>query len=127
MERPLVERPPVPMSPRAEPSTPATAVAPAAAPVMDRGWVAAVSAWLAAHRTYPAQARERGEEGNVSVRFTVDRFGRVVEAVIVKPSGSILLDEAALGLLRQAVFPAFPASMTQAQVTVTTSIRYSLR
>jgi periplasmic protein TonB len=94
---------------------------------MDRGWVTAVSAWLAAHRTYPAQARERDEEGNVSVRFTVDRSGRVVEAVIVKPSGYSLLDEAALGLLRQAVFPAFPPGMTQAQVTITTSIRYSLR
>jgi protein TonB len=94
---------------------------------MDRGWVAAVSAWLAAHRTYPAQARERGDQGNVSVRFTVDRSGRVVEATIVKTSGSSLLDEAALGLLRQAVFPPFPANMTQAKVTVTTSIRYSLQ
>jgi periplasmic protein TonB len=94
---------------------------------MDPAWAAAVSAWLAAHRTYPAQARERDEEGNVSVRFTVDRSGRVVQAVLVKPSGSALLDEAALGLLRQAVFPAFPADMTQAQVTVNTSIRYSLQ
>jgi protein TonB len=95
--------------------------------MMDQGWVAAVSAWLAAHRTYPAQARERGEEGNVAVRFTVDRSGRVVQAVILKPSGSSLLDDAALALLRQAAFPAFPANMTEAQVTVTTSIRYSLR
>jgi protein TonB len=94
---------------------------------MDRSWVAAVSAWLTAHRTYPAQARERGEEGNVAVRFTVDRSGRVVQAAIVKASGSALLDDAALEMLRHAMFPAFPASMTQAQVTVTTSIRYSLR
>jgi protein TonB len=94
---------------------------------MDRGWVTAVSAWLAAHRTYPAQARERDEEGNVSVRFTVDRSGRVVQAVILKPSGSSLLDDAALGLLRQAAFPPFPANMPQAQVSITTSIRYSLR
>jgi protein TonB len=94
---------------------------------MDRGWVTAVSAWLAAHRSYPEQARERGDEGNVSVRFTVDRYGRVRQATIVRPSGSALLDEAALELLRNAIFPAFPPNMTEAQVTITTSIRYSLR
>jgi protein TonB len=112
--------------PRREQATQPPATGPAT-PVMDRSWVTAVSAWLAAHRTYPAQARERGEEGNVSVRFTVDRSGRVVEAAIVKASGSILLDEAALEMLRQAILPAFPAGMPQAQVTITTSIRYSLR
>jgi TonB family protein len=129
-EAPLTDASPQPMSPNSA-STEATVsqlrqTQPGqAAPEMDRGWVAAVSAWLAAHRTYPAQARERDEEGNVSVRFTVDRSGRVVEAVIVKPSGSALLDEAALGLLRQAVFPAFPADMTQARTTITTTLRYS--
>lgn len=94
---------------------------------MNQGWVAAISAWLAAHKTYPAEARERGEEGNVSVRFTVDRYGRVTAAAIVKASGSALLDDAALEMLRHAVFPAFPADMTQAQVTITTAIRYSLQ
>ena len=54
-------------------------------------------------------------------------FRSVVQAVILKPSGSSLLDDAALGLLRQAAFPPFPANMPQAQVTITTSIRYSLR
>ena len=123
------ERPPAAAPPRAEPGPQPPAAGPAAPspPVMDRGWVAAVSAWLSAHRTYPAQARDRGEQGNVAVRFTVDRSGRVLEATIVSASGSSLLDEAALRLLRQAAFPPFPAVMTQAQVTVTTSIRYSLQ
>jgi periplasmic protein TonB len=94
---------------------------------MDRAWVAAVSAWLATHRTYPAQAQQRGDEGSVSVRFTVDRSGRVMEAAIVRTSGSSLLDEAALEMLRHALLPAFPAGMPQAQATVNTSILYSLR
>jgi len=94
---------------------------------VDPSWKAAVTAWLAAHRTYPEQARERGEEGSVSVQFTVDRSGRVLEAAIVKSSGFSLLDAAELGLLRQAALPAFPAEMPQAQVTVATSVRYSLR
>jgi protein TonB len=98
-----------------------------ATPVVDPGWEAAVSRWLASRKTYPEEARRRGEEGSVAVRFTVDRSGRVVEAAVVAASGSPLLDEAALDLLRQAAFPAFPADMTQARITITTTVRYSLR
>jgi protein TonB len=94
---------------------------------VDPRWAAAVSGWLTARKTYPEEARRRGEEGRVAVRFTVDRSGRVVDAAIVAASGSALLDEAALGLLRQAVFPAFPADMAQPRVTITTTVRYSLR
>ena len=94
---------------------------------MNRSWVDSVSAWLASHKVYPELAQQRGETGNVSVRFTVDRSGRVTEAAIVKASGSALLDEAALALLRRAVFPAFPADMSQSQITITTTVRYSLQ
>jgi len=102
-------------------------MAPPAAPVVDRGWLTAVSGWLTARKIYPEQARQRGDEGNVSIRFTVDRSGRVVEALVVASSGSALLDEAALRLSRNAVLPAFPVEMTQARITITTTIRYSLR
>jgi protein TonB len=111
-----------PPAPSAAPATP-----PAAAPTVDPHWQAAISAWIAAHRVYPEEARRRGEEGPVAVRFTVDRSGHVIEAGIVSGSGSALLDEAAVALLRQAVLPAFPPSMTEARVTIRTSIRYSLR
>jgi protein TonB len=104
----------------------ATPVVPPA-PIVDPRWAAAVSGWLAARKIYPEEARRRGEEGNVALRFTVDRSGRVLEAAIAKGSGSARLDEAALGLLRQAVLPAFPTDMTQGMVTITTTVRYSLR
>jgi periplasmic protein TonB len=97
------------------------------APIVDPNWQASVSRWLAARKTYPEEARRRGEEGRVEVRFTIDRSGRVVEAAIVAGSGSALLDEAALGLLRQGIFPAFPADMTQPRITITETMRYSLR
>ena len=110
---------------------PQAAMAPAptasATPVVDPAWQASVFGWLASRKIYPDEARRRGEEGRVAVRFTVDRSGRVVEAAIVSASGSALLDEAALGLLRQAVLPAFPADMNQARITITTTMRYSLR
>jgi protein TonB len=86
----------------------------------------AVRGWLTAHRTYPAQALQRGEQGDISVQFTVDRSGHVLGAAIVKSSGFALLDAAELSLLRQAVLPAFPADMTQAQVMIRIPVRYSL-
>jgi protein TonB len=94
---------------------------------VERGWQQAVSGWLSSRKTYPEAARQRGEEGAVAVRFTVDRSGRVMDAAIVKASGSALLDDAALGLLRHAVLPAFPPDMTQSSITITTTMRYSLR
>jgi periplasmic protein TonB len=83
--------------------------------------------WLAARKTYPEEARERGDEGRVGIRFTVNRYGQVENTAIVRSSGSPLLDQAALALLRGAVMPAFPPSMREARITITTTVRYSLR
>ncbi len=124
--RPAPQARPVDQAAIGAPVTPPAPVAPSA-PVVDPAWQAAVSSWLAARKIYPEEARRRGEEGRVAVRFTVDRSGHVVDATAVTASGSALLDEAALRLLRQAVLPAFPAAMTEARVTITTTIRYSLR
>lgn len=108
-------------------TAPPIVASPAAAPVVDPSWQASVFGWIAARKTYPEEARQHGEEGRVAVRFTIDRSGRVLEAAIVGPSGSQRLDEAALELLRHASLPAFPASMTQARIVITTTMRYSLR
>ena len=123
--RPVVARPPVD-APRPAPAAPSPMAAPVA-PAVDPSWQAAVFGWIASRKTYPEEARRRGEEGRVSIRFTVDRSGRVMEAAISGPSGSARLDEAALALLRQASLPAFPAAMTQPRITITTTMRYSLR
>jgi periplasmic protein TonB len=89
-------------------------------------WQGQLSAWLQAHKSYPEPAREQGEEGTASVRFTVARDGRVLAVSLVQGSGSGLLDAAALALLRDARVPPFPDAMPQAQVTVTVAIRYTL-
>ena len=124
----IVPPPPARTVPAAAAPPPVAAPpAPAALPVVDPSWQRAVAGWLASGRNYPEEARRRGEEGRVIVRFTVDRSGRVVEASVVGPSGATLLDAAALALLRQASLPAFPPSMTQARITITTSVRYTLR
>ena len=84
------------------------------------------TAWLEAHRTYPEDARRRGEEGRVTVRFTVDRTGKVLDAEVAQGSGSVALDTAALDLLRQAALPPFAPAMAAQRVTITIQLHYTL-
>jgi protein TonB len=86
----------------------------------------AIGAWLAAHKTYPDEARQRGEEGRLAVRFTMDRAGHVSAVDIVRGSGSPALDRAALAMLRDANLPPLPETMGQGTITVTVQIRYAL-
>lgn len=86
-----------------------------------------LSAWMQRNRRYPDAARNRGEEGVVVVRFTVDRSGQVVSVSLVRGSGHDALDDAAQAMLRGASVPPFPASMPQQQQTITVPIRYRLQ
>lgn len=51
---------------------------------------------------YPAQARENGVEGDVKVEIVVEPNGTVSSAKIIKSSGSLALDNAALNAAKQA-------------------------
>ena len=121
-------------SPDAAAPTPASAARPTSAPptsaptpaVVSAAWQSLLGAWLEQHKTYPERARERGEQGNVLLRFTIARDGRVSDAAVAHGSGSPMLDASALTMLRNAQVPPFPAAMPQAEVTVSTTIRYQL-
>jgi protein TonB len=125
--------------PAASPTAPAGSPSPAAAtgsnpppaaapgPEVTAGWRGAVSAWLQSHKTYPDEARQRGEEGSALVRFTVDRSGRVLEFALVRGTGSVSLDAAVARMLTGAELPAFPSAMTQDRTTVTVQVRYALQ
>jgi periplasmic protein TonB len=101
--------------------TPATVAVPGPAASVAPGWNALLAAWLAANRRYPDQARRRGEEGDVTVRFTVAYDGRVLVVAVTKGSGSAALDGAALRLLQGAKLPA-----PGLEVTRTVRIRFRL-
>lgn len=120
---------PAPQStPASRDMPPVAAAAPpsASAAATDPGWRAALGSWLAAHKRYPEQARRRGDEGTVGVRFTVDAAGRVLEVAVTRSSGSTLLDDAAREMLAGQRVPPFPPSMTLAQTTVPVNIRFQL-
>jgi protein TonB len=93
---------------------------------INTGWQSALAAWLQTNKTYPDEARRRGEEGRATVRFTVNREGRILDLQLLAGTGSNILDAAVERLLRGARLPPFPAGMDQDQVTVTLQIRYAL-
>jgi periplasmic protein TonB len=93
---------------------------------MTAAWRQALATWLAAHKTYPDEARRQGAEGSVALRFTIDRSGRVLQLDLVHSAGSAVLDAAAEAMLRDATLPPFPATMPQDEVTVTVQIHYKL-
>ena len=84
-------------------------------------WNALFSAWLATRKTYPEIARRRGEQGSVTLRFTVAGDGEVVAVALVAGSGSRILDDSALALLRNARLP-----RPQTEITQTVRVQYQL-
>jgi protein TonB len=112
-------------APSTSPAPPAASAA-SAQPAISSNWQGELAAWLEAHKTYPDQARRRGEQGHGSVRFTVDHSGQVLDVAIVSSTGSSILDEAIERMLRGARVPPLPANMDETQVTVTVQIRYAL-
>ncbi len=99
---------------------------PAATAETSAAWREALAAWLRDHRTYPDAARRDGIEGRVVVRFAIDRTGTVREALLERSSGSTLLDDAAIVMLRGAHLPA-PPGAGEGLIALTLPIRYSLR
>jgi len=99
---------------------------PAAAQVISPSWQRALADWLAEHKAYPDAARRRGEQGDVTLRFSVERSGQVTDVTVVKSSGSPRLDAAATAMLRGASVPPFDTAMTEPRITATVPIRYRL-
>jgi protein TonB len=104
----------------------APAPAPEPSPELLAGYRAALSAWFERHKRYPASARERGEEGSAVVRFRVDRWGRVLDYAITRSTGYPDLDAGITDMLSGAQLPPFPAGMTQAQFSISVTLRFSL-
>jgi periplasmic protein TonB len=105
------------------PSAPEQQAAPSGA---KQAWLAGVSAWLMAHRSYPEMARALGRQGTVVVQMTVDPEGHVTEVNLVRGSGTESLDHAAEELVRGAHLPPFPPDMKLSQQSVTVPIHYRL-
>jgi protein TonB len=74
------------------------------------------------HPRYPMGSRLRGEEGPVLVRARVDDRGKPVEVAVLRSSGFLALDEAAVKAVKGARFvppvPGSPPECYQAELTI---------
>lgn len=115
---------------KVEPTNPAprtTARTDAAAPRIDPSWQTLLLKRLQQFKNYPNAARSRGEQGVVLLAFSIDRAGHVVARHIVSSSGHADLDDEVMSMVERAQpLPAFPASMSEAQLDLIVPIRFSL-
>ncbi len=129
---PSAQSRPVPAAPAAAavstaPAAAVAAVAAAAGPP-PADYIAEIRARLEAAKVYPAEARRRGREGTVLLRFTLDRSGRLLDWAIAAGSGEAALDEAAGDMaVRAAPFPSFPADFTRSHLAMVVPVHFSLK
>lgn len=71
--------------------------------------------------------RPQGETGLASVRFSIDRGGRVLSASLAGSAGSASLDGEAVGLVRRAGLPSAPPDVAGSTFTFTVPIRFTSR
>jgi periplasmic protein TonB len=82
--------------------------------------------WWLAHRFYPPQAAEAGEDGEVHLSLIVDRQGRVRDVQLNMGSGSTSLDMAGVSTWRDAHLIPLPDSMGRDNIVVDLTLHYIL-
>jgi TonB family protein len=76
---------------------------------------------------YPQKAYEKNEEGIAVVKMSIDASGKLSETNLISSSGSILLDEDALGVVRAAApFEPLPLDYNISRLHIVASFRYKL-
>jgi protein TonB len=79
--------------------------APSAAPSdAEQSWEQQILARIEREKRYPSEAQQQSMEDYVTVRFVVDREGRVISARIVHSNGYGPLDQEALAVFRRVSF-----------------------
>ncbi len=74
---------------------------------------------ISRNRHYPENARRRGIEGSVDIRFTIDRTGQAGDVRVVKSSGAGILDRASVRTVQGCSFPPPPGDAVTLPITIT--------
>lgn len=91
-------------------------------------YLSSLMARIARQKRYPRSARSDGVTGIVTVRFVVQRNGKVKQTEIIESSGDSRLDNEALAMLNRASpLPAIPSSLSNDAMTLTLPIEFSLK
>lgn len=97
-------------------------------PGSSKDYLALVQAWLERHKEYPRRAQLRRIEGQVTVRFVMDREGNLLSFKLERGSGFEILDNEAKAMVQRASpFPPLPAEMQQAQLELVVPVSFFLR
>lgn len=124
---------PASKQPAAAPNPPAaTSSTPAVDPGIKRRYLEALRRTIAqlAQDSYPYRARRRGQQGTVTLSFTIHADGRITNLIQTGSSGHALLDEAARRVIEEDMnmrFQPFPKGLNLEQLQVTIPLRYQLR
>lgn len=91
-------------------------------------WQGNIAAHLERHKRYPYEARQRRQEGEVLLRFTLNQHGEIVAAELVQSSGYFQLDREVKAMLRRAQpLPAPPEELLRRKLQVVVPIKFALR
>jgi protein TonB len=91
-------------------------------------WQGRLAAHIERFRRYPAEARERGEQGLAKVAFTIDHEGHLLASHIVQSSGSPTLDQETLAMLTRAQpMPAPPEGTPDSALSFIVPVRFNIR
>lgn len=84
--------------------------------------------WLQRNMHYPRAARLAGQEGNVVIRFVIDRQGNVQSVELESGSGHSLLDREATEMVERGdPFPAMPDDMPGERLEVRVPVSFEVR
>jgi len=94
------------------PSAPALGLSTAALQA-EASWQKTLASHINRYKRYPIPAHKHRIQGQVTLKFTVDRAGGVVTSQILHSSGSSVLDEEAMTMLQRAAPLPIPPALAQ--------------
>ena len=89
-------------------------------------WLQQLHAYWAEHRRYPPEAVANFEQGELVIRFHVDRRGQVSNYEQLQSSGSKWLDLQTRATFANAKLPSFPFNTPENDATLTVHVIYQL-
>ena len=123
---PPPERPQQQAAPQPQQPAPAAQPAAASGPSPEQ-WQQQVLQYLERRKVYPPEAERAGQTGVAAITFTINASGQVLSVSLARSSGIPILDQAALDTARRASPVPRPPAAMGSNITLTASIRFTLR
>jgi len=91
-------------------------------------YIARLQKWTYQYLRYPQRAVSRGQEGNVRLKVSINRAGKVINIIVLEESEfNSLTNEARRAVKRASPFPAVPDSVPGDPYSFTLPIAFKLQ